>query len=87
MNHTVLRAPLTEDRRSKGRKPFPVGGLGSIEATLVKARTDAQAIEEPVIAYFIDMAIAEVKRQFGFQESGNRLGGEYVGQNALQLMD
>ena len=35
--------------------------LYEIEAALTKARADAEAIENWTLAYFIDMAIAEVK--------------------------
>jgi len=33
----------------------------SIEATLFEARLRADAIDEPVLTYFIDMAIAQVR--------------------------
>jgi hypothetical protein len=35
--------------------------LHAIEAALTKARMDAEAIENPVLTYFLDMAIAELK--------------------------
>jgi hypothetical protein len=34
--------------------------LNSVEADLIQARERAEAIEEPLLAYLIDMAIAEV---------------------------
>lgn len=35
--------------------------LDDIEAALTKARVDAEAIEHSTLAYFIDMAIAEIR--------------------------
>jgi hypothetical protein len=36
--------------------------LRSIESALAQARTEAERLDEPVLAYFVGMAIAEVKR-------------------------
>lgn len=35
--------------------------LRAIEAELTKARMDAEKAEYPVLAYFVDIAIAEIK--------------------------
>jgi hypothetical protein len=40
----------------------PQSVLRAIEAALTKARSDAVAIEDPLLAYFIDMAITELGR-------------------------
>ena len=37
--------------------------LGDIEALLVRALCEAKAVDEPVVAYFIEMAIAEVRER------------------------
>jgi hypothetical protein len=42
--------------------------LRSLEATLFGARADADSIDEPVLVYFIDMAIAELRRVATFDE-------------------
>jgi hypothetical protein len=61
MNHTPsMCAPASEESAFGDSAAFRVVGLRTIETTLVKARADAERIGEPVIAYFIDMAIAEV---------------------------
>lgn len=40
-------------------------GLRAIKSALIQARTDAEAIEYPVLAYFLNMAIAEIKMTNG----------------------
>ena len=51
-NATQVSADRSADRQNV---------LHAIEAALTKARMDAEAIEYPVLAYFLDMAIAELK--------------------------
>ena len=46
--------------------------LLAIEGALVKARMDADRIEYPVLAYFIDMAIAEVRGGEIIDQHGSR---------------
>jgi hypothetical protein len=58
-------------------------GLSTIEATLAKAGTDAELIDEPVIAYFIDMAIAEVRRKSQLLREAPR---RRCGQNSKDVM-
>jgi hypothetical protein len=53
---SVLDTQVSADR-SADRQSV----LHAIEAALTKARMDAEAIEYPVLAYFLDMAIAELK--------------------------
>lgn len=41
----------------------PKARLGDIRALLTRALDEAEAVDEPVVAYFIEMAIAEVRER------------------------
>jgi hypothetical protein len=58
---TLSELRLVEGPQETRHTPAQVTAL-AIEATLTKARIDAAEIEQPVLAYFIDMAIAELRK-------------------------
>ena len=58
--------PLVPIDQSERRRKV----LHGMEAALSKARMDAEAIECTTLAYFIDMAIAEVKNGLRSDQEG-----------------
>jgi hypothetical protein len=62
-NRATSGLPCSDHIKVSGEKLVnPQAVLRAIEAALTKARSDAVAIEDPVLAYFIDMAITELGR-------------------------
>ena len=57
---TTTRSSSGERRRAARASADRHARLRSIETTLLKARLDVDSIDEPVLAYFIDLAIADV---------------------------
>ena len=55
------RLPVSETQSSEDRSAHREALLRAIEEALTKTRIDAEAVEQPVLVYFLDMAIAEVK--------------------------
>ncbi len=88
MSHTsTIYSSLREKSRLRETTPFELTGLSTIEASLSQARAEAELMEEPVITYFIDMAIAEVKRHSTLQKDGNRRKRDFKVKNVVPLMD
>ncbi len=50
-----------ETQVSADRSAHEQNILQSIEAVLIKARIEAEAVGRPVLSYFLDMAIAEAQ--------------------------
>lgn len=61
----IGRVPLTKTEVSVDRAANRRIVLRAIEAALTKARIDAEAIDYPLLAYLLEMAIAEVKNSEG----------------------
>lgn len=59
--------------------------LRAIERVLTKARIDAETIEQPVLAYLLDMAIAEVKNSENPDQQGTRQRRQKRGSNVIQF--
>ncbi len=57
----ISRFSISEAQYPLDQAAYRRGVLRDIEAALTKARMDAEAIEYPVLAYFLEMALAEVK--------------------------
>ena len=58
---TITRFSISETQPPRDQSAHRRGVLRAIEAALTKARMDAEAIEYPVLAYFLEMALDEVK--------------------------
>lgn len=52
------------------RSAYRLDVLRTVEEALTKARIDAQDLEHPVLAYFLDMAMAELKNCEAAEEGG-----------------
>ena len=63
---------MSEEAGSADRSACRQSVSRAIEAALSKARMDAQAIENPLLAYFLDMAIAELKNGEGSGQQGSQ---------------
>jgi hypothetical protein len=62
-------------------------GLRSIESALAKARTDAELLDEPVLAYLVGMAIAEVNRRSRPKQEASRERSDGKTAEVVQLRD
>lgn len=56
-----MRLSLLETHLAAQQSAGRQAKLHSLEAILIEARLAAESIDEPVLGYFIDMAIAEVR--------------------------
>jgi hypothetical protein len=56
------RLSSSEREKPEGRSAYRKRVLRAIETALDEARSDAQAIEYPVLVYFLEMAIVELNR-------------------------
>lgn len=68
---TKTRGAPARTRGGSGEPTPYQDALRDIEAQLRKARAAAASIDEPVIAYFIDMAIVEVQGTLTEQDQPN----------------
>lgn len=88
MSHTsTIYSSLREKSRLRETTRFELTSLSAIEASLSQARAEAELMEEPVIAYFIDMAIAEVNRRSNLQKDGDRRKRDFKAKSVVPLMD
>jgi hypothetical protein len=86
MDRTITTRSLVVERsRSKDRAAHQQLGLHSIESALAKARTEAELLDEPVLAYFVDMAIHEVRSRLTQEASSVRRDGKTA--DVVQLRD
>jgi hypothetical protein len=69
VTRTSFPTPVTQ--ASGDRSAYRETVLRAIEEALTKARLDAEAVEQPVLAYFLDMAIAEVKNSGRSDQQGS----------------
>jgi hypothetical protein len=68
---TITRFPVFETQMRADRSAHRQKVLRAIETALTKARTDAEAVEHPVLSYFLDMAIAEIQNGAKADGSGS----------------
>ncbi len=86
MERTITtRSSVVERSRSGDRAARQKVGLHSIESALAKARTEAELLDEPILAYFVDMAIHEVRSRITRDVSGERRDGKTA--EVVQLRD
>ena len=60
--------------------------LRAIEDALTKARIDAEAVDQPLLAYFLDMAILEVKNCGNSDQRDPRQRGQKRAADVIQLV-
>lgn len=88
MNHTMaMRPSLSEKRLAGERAAFHRVGLKAVEGSLAQARAHAELIGEPVLAYFIEMAIAEVERKSEIMQDDVRTRHAGATDKVMQFTD
>ena len=88
MNHSTTICSLPSDeRRSREEEAYRLSGLHAIEAWLAEARAGALTLDEPILAYFIDMALAEARTKVDLPPKGASEKRPNAIKSVVRLMD